>query len=186
MTNTKRTAPAPKRATPAKAPAKALPDDDPLGYEERASWRERMQLGLRPIAYDDSQYPDSHPDQRECPPWCWVAEQRPDEDGRVFGHFIEPHSPMMAYHSRESVSIVASRYRGSTSRAADRSGHVATATIESHLEQNGQSVPVINVALRWHNASGEPQYDPHRLRLSLTDAEELCIVLTHLVSLAES
>ena len=130
-----------------------------------------------------------HPDTRPCPPRCCVALS----SGK-YGHEVLPQQPTSAYpsmlgehglHQRhdKTVHVVAEPYPGDRSRGSADGGYVSAATIEPHLEQFGQADPIISVHLR-HYSEGESRYD-EVLRLSLTDAQELCTALTYLVGLAE-
>ncbi len=143
-------------------------------FEEQDQQQVRDKLGLRPIAYDMSAEPGTHPDQRPCPSWCWVGQS--DE----YDHEIDPRSPFVAMHSYDvRLGIASSRYRG------HRSGQLATpATIEAHLEQPGQSRPSIEVSLR-HWPAGQMEYE-QRLSLGITDAQELATLLLYLVNLADN
>ena len=129
-----------------------------------------------------------HPDQRPCPPWCWVAADNPK--GR-YSHEIETDHPFEAtHHSDKAFSIAASQYQG---RPAADPCDVFTATLELHLEQRGQGDPMIDVALRdYHNERDDDgrwhwrmNYDDERLKLSVEDARELIAMLEHVVGLTE-
>jgi len=138
-------------------------------------------LGLRPTAYSDDDLKSSHPDQRPCPPWCWVGQQE------EYGHEVLCGNPTNATHSMAGAPhVLASLYEGDRYQA-DAHGHgrvVMTATIEVHLDQIGQGDPTLTVCLRQH-VGRESRYD-EVLRLTLTDADELSRALAHVVKVAEA
>ncbi len=156
------------------------PIQTPANYEESGDAALRDQLGLRPIAFNDSQSKGSHPDQRPCPSWCWVGQS--DE----YDHEIETVRPFVARHVTESMpAVAASLYSGFSDRNL-----VGTATIETSLQQIGQDASSIRVALRRsHHEPGKGRvedYESHLLDLAVDDARDLVKVLGHLIHLAET
>lgn len=150
-------------------------------FEEPEETARRLALGLRPTFYltDVGRGAQDHPDKGPCPSWCWAAE-----DG--YTHEVEPDRPMTIRHRSDSYGTVASLYRGDLDPVPD--GEVGemvtmTATVETHLERDGQSAPVVVVALRQRDEDRQQKYD-EVLRLSIDDADELARVLAHLVGLA--
>ncbi|HXH80600.1 hypothetical protein, partial [Nocardioides sp.] len=110
-------------------------------HVEESDFALTERLGLRPTHYPDSSDKATHPDQRPCPPWCWVGQNK------EYGHEIEWNYPATALHSMEGVpTVFASRYAGhcsGNSSTGDRD--IRAATIEPHLKQRGQGEPVIDV-----------------------------------------
>lgn len=149
------------------------------GFVEDEEAERTRALGLRPTHY--STHADGHkgsyPDQRGCPAWCWVAAH-PEYD-----HEVTRNDPMNARHAAERVSTVASQYQGEYHSVGkygdpDHLTYVSTATVETELQQRGQDQPVIKISLR-HYPDGKRQELTTRLRLSVDDARELAIVLSH-------
>lgn len=148
------------------------PTDQLIEPEEAAL---RRRLGLRPVHYFNRKGPGTHPDQRPCPPWCWIGQ----EDGAE--HEVEPRQPTRATHSMGvDVEVMASAYQGTMSFGGN---YVSTAAVSLHLQQIGQGAPTIRVDLRrWRD--GEHEYDS-LLVLAVTDAAEVARALAYLVDVAE-
>ena len=153
--------------------------EDPDGFEEPEQYALRQKLGLRPVYYSSNTDGTKglHPDQRGCPSWCWIAQH--DE----YDHSIDQDRPMTATHTTDNdPTIVASFYKGA-SHAPDYATH--TATLEPRLEQVGQNLPAIHIALRHYPVGNKQVYLHKHLSLRLDDARELALVLNYLVGLAE-
>ena len=134
----------------------------------------RARLGLRPTRYAKW---SEHPDASPCPSWCWVTQG----DG-LQQHEIDPRHPLRALHHVETVvSIVASLYPGATTPDVD-DHHIRAATIESDLTQAGSADPVVTIYL--HSWQEGRQTHEKKLELTIEDARELGLVLSHLVQLA--
>lgn len=138
----------------------------------------RQLLGLRPSYFSDEES-DNHPDRRPCPTWCWVGQD--DE----YDHDVDWRHPLTATHTMGGTPhVVAELYSGSYTRAGGETVY-ESATIEPHLEQEGQEAPTIRVHLR-HWLSHQEMSHEEVLRLSLSDADELSRTLDYLVRLAYS
>lgn len=147
-------------------------------YEDPPEAALRTQLGLRPTHYptDADLTKGGHPDQRPCPPWCFVNNSE-------YGHEIHRGHPTEATHSYDvRASVVASLYPGGFTKWGDTELLLAT-TIEAVLDQVGQQAPEIEVALRRQDRPTHKAY-AKLLRLSVADARELVAVLQHLVEVA--
>jgi hypothetical protein len=149
-------------------------------YEETADHALRGQLGLRPIAYRNDEHKGAHPDQRPCPSWCWIGQSN------EYDHEILQAHPLAALHTTDgTVSMAASQYRGR--RGSRPMDWIEMATLEARLEQLGQGEPVIRLALRAVGAGREgaldEDFDKDRLNLSVPDAEDLVVVLQHMIGL---
>lgn len=148
-------------------------------YEDPNEAALRIQLGLRPAHYSVTAdfTKEAHPDQRPCPPWCFVNDSE-------YGHEIDRAHPTEASHSYDvRASVVASQYPGGFVNFG-KDELVVPSTVEARLEQIGQQAPTIEVALRHQDKSVREAYQ-RLLRLSVTDARELAAVLTHLVQVAD-
>lgn len=134
----------------------------------------RRQLGIRPIYFPQGGQ-GQHPDQSPCPKWCWAT------DGSH--HEVEPDHPLVPTHTTEDEPcVMASLYQANYSSGGD---YIQAATIEPGLHQLGQGDPIIRIAFR-HYEGRKYRYDAERLRLTLTEAEELVSALRYLIDLAEA
>lgn len=148
---------------------------DPAGWEEGRDYTTRVQLGLRPVSYSADMEMGSHPDQRGCPSWCWTGQHE------NFGHEINADSPMVALHTSDEISLVASKYIG------EHVAHYETvtpATWKVDLRQAGQGRPSIRVSLRQHK-KGTPPVREH-MALAISDAREMVTVLSYLIAMVDA
>lgn len=168
MTETERTTAAPICASPNAA--------EPELFENREVWALRRRLGIRPIAHNQGDHPDSGP----CPAWCWIATA--GHDG--WGHEINQRHPMAATHtSDDNVPEVAlSLYEADPGRGEDP--WVRLSTLEPRLEQVGQGDPEVVIGRRTYKGR-ECTWEDEFLRLTLDDTQDLIAVLAHLVKLAD-
>ncbi|GAA1446439.1 hypothetical protein GCM10009641_69990 [Mycobacterium cookii] len=128
---------------------------------------------------------DNHLDTRPCPSWCWVATDNVNR----YPHETDPDRITVARHTTgDPIDVRASLY-GADQEKGDV---VRSATLEVAIEQDGCEDPQIEVALRHYKRerrdnglySSVMHYDPDRLRLTVEDARELALVLTHLADVA--
>lgn len=151
-------------------------------YEEPAEAALRTQLNLRPTHYPTTadSTKGGHPDQRPCPPWCWVN----DDNEHQFGHEIDYKHPTEASHSYDvRPSVALSMYPGGFVKFGD-SDLVVASTVEATLTQVGQQAPTIRVLMRRQDKPVHKALTD-LLRLSVVEARELAAVLRHLVEVAE-
>jgi hypothetical protein len=153
-----------------------ITDDTGESIEEDEDIDLRARLGFRsPLIASNG----PHPDSEHCPSWCWLTADNPEG----YDHEIDPHHPMTAHHTLASTpSIVASLYPGEHMRSEYDAVH--TATLETHLDQDGGQDPVIAVNLRHYPERHKQEYD-QRLRLTVSDARELITALTYVCDVAE-
>lgn len=145
-------------------------------YYEECDENLRQLLGLRPTAYVANHQPGTHPDQRGCPPWCWVAKD-PEYD-----HEFDPKRPMTATHEMQAaVRTVASYYRGEVDSSSQRG---ETAYYLSRLRQRGQNGPYIDLTLRHIDNDGDLVMGNAGC-LTIADAKELVTALCYLIGVAE-
>jgi hypothetical protein len=153
------------------------PAEDAYSPEEETNLdaQVRRQLGLRPLYYDEN---GKHPDQRPCPPWCWIGQTHGEYEQHVDVRHL-----MSAQHELNSTpAVAATLYQGEYALADVR--HARMASIEPDLEQVGQEDPIISVNLRrWE---GREQHLDQVLRLTIDDTRELVKVLHYLIETAES
>lgn len=168
-----------KKKTSAGSPilTKPLPTDDQL---DPADAELRQRLGLRPRLYVDETEKGTHPDQRPCPSWCWIADSE-------YAHEVLEEKPFIAMHQTAgAVTFPAQRYRGRAHwNAATNLRQVETASLEVDMRQPGQSPPEVSVYLRYYDDDREPVFEKV-LTLSLTDATELATALAYWVAVAEA
>lgn len=146
-------------------------------------------LDLRSTELADDQV--SHPDERPCPPWCWVAHHNPNG----YAHETDPDHLLTKVHTLDWIpEIRASLYAGEKNLLRTRSCYeIHTATIEPRLVQHNQALPEVNIGLRTYervrDADGkwrtQMKYEDERLRLTIADACELVTVLEYLIDVAK-
>lgn len=171
MSDRKRTAPAPKKATP-----ELEPIVDPLNWEEDEDYALRVRFGFRPIVYKAD--PDQHPDSRPCPQWCQCA------DGETV-HSVDARMLTEAHHVSQSFETLLSYYDGSTCRTDDTTVVVAS-TLRSYLFRDGDGGRGTWIRLRADLQNPKPEQGAKMLTLSVDDAAELVTVLSALLAQADA
>lgn len=156
--------------------------EDPLGWEEDESYALRRHLGLRPIFIPSTDDERPHPDPRPCPSWCWAA--RTD-----YEHEVDWRHPMRADHYSDSVITVLQMYYGQRIAADEENGTpagVAPATLSLSLRAHGQGGTYVHIGRMTYIDGMTSKPTPDLLKLSVEDARDLIVALTHLVGLVDA